>query len=862
MVFEGYWCRVLMKRFNRIFLICVIVLLGFPMSVEAHPADMYYHTHLVTLSQEGVNVIWEVMPGPMIAQSIWFAADKDQDNQVSSPEAEAWAGGIVGAYSGELDQAPLEFDLEQVYWPDTIDELYQGETPIRIYLRADWPGELGQSQKLSLHNRFNPKSSLSWFEVIADDGLGFELPAQNSGTLELAFGLRSEGLTAWESGSPAIPWVIESVGLGDLAEEAAAEGQTSPAAGSGPASILEGLIKKQEGSLPFWLASLALAALLGALHALSPGHGKTIVAAYLVGSKGKTYHAVALGAIVTLTHTGSVFALGLIMLTASRYFLAADIFPVLELVSGLLILILGVGLLWPRLRILFREYQDRARFQWNDKGVEVEGERRLLINQPVREIGPPHSHDPSKLGAIPREVPGDNPLENIRWRSLIPLAISGGLVPCPDAIAILLVAATINRIGFGLGLILAFSFGLAVILIAVGLLIVQGRKLFERLRWFNRAALIMPVFSALIVLGAGIFLSVGAFTNVQQGTSPSSWGLGLNEPAMFNLDEASVVYTALDENQRSQLMVRPASGGDPVQITENLNIWYFAVSPDDSKVVFSTDDGANGSQIWTWESGTDRLEMIQACEEAYCSEFAWSPNGQGLLYSRLDFDPEINPANVQTIWWLDLENLESEPLFQDAFTPGFSPRWSPDGKWLSYTSINPLEVRFYTVESGESQMLPSGLGYPAVWSPDSSQVILQDIYWGEYGYLNKLYSYDLEDEWLTMLAYGKNFDESYPAWSPDGLLLAVVRRAWIDGMPEAGNQVWTMRPDGTEARQLTDAENTTFGQPAWSSDSRYLIFDYRAVVELEVVSGVLVLDTRSGTLQELADSGNRPAWLE
>jgi nickel/cobalt exporter len=856
-----------MKKFILILLICVIILLGYPLSAEAHPADMYYHTHLVRLTPQGLEVTWEVMPGPMIAQSIWFAADKDQDDGVSVLEAEAWARTIVGAFSGELDQQPLDLVLDQVLWPDTIEELYQGNTPIRIYLKADWPGDLGQSQLVSLHNRFNPKSSLSWFEVIAEDGLGFDLPAQNSGTIELSFGFgpgesSPERLVEWESGSPQIPWVIESVGLGELAQEAAAEGQTSPAEGSGPASILEGLIKNQEGSLPFWLASLALAALLGALHALSPGHGKTIVAAYLVGSKGKAYHAVALGAIVTLTHTGSVFALGLIMLTASRYFLAADIFPILELISGLLILVLGLGLLWPRLRTLLLEYQDRARFEWNDQGVVVEGERRLVINQPVREIGPPHSHDPSEMGAIPRQIPGENPLENIRWRSLIPLAISGGLVPCPDAIAILLVAATINRIGFGLSLILAFSLGLALILIAVGLLIVQGRKLFQRLRWFNRAALVMPVFSALIVLGAGVFLSVGAFNKMQQGASPSGWITVLSEPAKFDLDETSVIYTALDENQRAQLIFRPASGGDPVAITNDQNIWYFAVSPDHGKVAFATDDGANGSQIWTWERATGQLELIQACEEAYCSEFAWSPDGQGLLYSRLDFDPEINPANVQTIWWLDLETLQSEPLFQDALTPGFSPRWSPDGKWLSYTSINPLEVRFYHMESGESQALPSGLGYPAVWSPDSSQVILQDIYFGEYGYLNKLYSYDLEDEWLTMLAYGKNFDEAYPAWSPDGQWLAVVRRAWLEGVPEVGNQVWTMRPDGTEARQLTTTDNTTYGQPAWSPDSRYLVFDYRAVVDQEVVSGVIILDTQSGTIREIADSGNRPAWLE
>ena len=202
-MFEDYWFSLPMKKFILVFLILVIILLGYPISVGAHPADMYYHTHLVTLSAENLYVIWEVMPGPMIAQSIWFAADQDQDDQVSAREAVAWAGRIVGTFSAELDQEPLDLDLEQVLWPDTIDELYQGDTPIRIYLRADWPGELGQPHLLSLHNRFNPKSSLSWFEVIAEDGLGFDQPSQNSGTLEISFGLGWEGW--WTSSSFSTP---------------------------------------------------------------------------------------------------------------------------------------------------------------------------------------------------------------------------------------------------------------------------------------------------------------------------------------------------------------------------------------------------------------------------------------------------------------------------------------------------------------------------------------------------------------------------------------------------------------------------------------------------------------------------------
>jgi len=856
-----------MKKISLSLLICLALLVVFPISTRAHPADMYYHTYTVKLSPDGISITWQIVPGPMIAQSIWFDVDKDQDDSVSDAEAADWVNSILMTFSVEIDQEPLTLEMGSVQWPSSVDTLFSGEEPIIINLFADWPEEIQLDTLVSLHNRFNPKSSLSWFEIQAEGGLSFEIPNQNSGNLEILVGLESGNsenarLTGWESGAPSIPWVVESIGLGELAEEAVAESQVSPAAGSGTASILEGLIKKQEGSFTFILGALLLSALLGALHALSPGHGKTIVAAYLVGSQGKAYHAVVLGGIVTLTHTGSVFLLGILTLTASRYFLATDIFPVLELISGLLIFVLGIGLLFPRLKLWFLDYQQKRKVKQvkGESGIDLpHGEKRLVISQSIEEVGPTHSHDPLDLGSIPREPSVGSPLENIRWRNLIPLAISGGLVPCPDAIAILLVAAAINRIVFGLSLIITFSFGLAVVLIAIGLLIVQGKRLFKRLRWFNKAALIMPIISALIVLITGGWLSVVALENFT--AAPASITLGGGIP-QFDLKEANVLYTALDEKNQSQLFIIPADGGTPTALSEGGNIWYFAVAPDHSQVVYATDNGTNGSQLWLWDSGTSRNELLMECTSAYCSEIAWSPDGQRILYSRLELDSETNPANVQSIWWLDLNTRESAPLFQDALTPGFSARWSPDGRWLSYTSINPLEIKIYQMETGESRILPNTLGYPAVWSPDSKTVILQDLVLGETGYLNKIFSYSVAEDWLTMLAYDQMYYESYPTWSPDGEWLAVVRRAWVEGIPKEGNQLWVMRPDGTEATQYTDEVKFTFGQPSWSSDSRYLVFDYRAVVDGQINPGIWVLDLKTGRISDLVTPGSRPVWLE
>ncbi len=859
-----------MQKISHTLLICLLLVLVFPQVASAHPADMYFHTHTVLLTPGGIQVTWELIPGPMIAQAIWYSADQNDDQSISDLEALEWANTIIHTYSVELDGESLPLTLAEIEWPDEIQKLYRGDESIRVHLQASWPDEIGPDHRLALHNRYNSKNSISWYEVLGEDGITFDTPHQNSGTLELDFGLSagnepSKSLINWESGTPSIPWVVESVGLGELAEEAAAESNSPPGANSSPVSILEGLIQKDEGSLTFIFSAMVLAALLGALHALSPGHGKTIVAAYLVGSQGKLYHAVVLGTIVTFTHTGSVFILGIITLTASQYFLAADIFPILELISGLLILFLGVGLLYPRLRFWLREYLSQRQFEKEQLIVRQEqetGERRLVINQPIEEIGPPHIHNPSLPGSIPRGPVKGNPLASIRWRSLIPLAISGGLVPCPDAIAILLIAATINRIGFGLSLIVAFSLGLAVVLVAIGILIVQGKHLFERLQWFSKAAYIMPIISAVIVLGAGIVLSVSAVRNIglfrgQIGDPGSAEAV-----PFFNIENASVLYTALDRDNQSQLCIIPAGGGDSQPVTTDANIWAFAIAPDHSSVIYATVFGENGSQLWQWFPETREQVVALECPNAYCSDMAWSPDGRGILYSRLDFDLEINPANVQSIWWLDLTTRETTPLFQDPLTPGFSPRWSPDGKQLNYVSINPLEIKIYQMETGESQSITTQLGYSGVWSPDGENLLLIDMERREGLFLYKLYSYNLANQWLTRLSVDLNIDDSFPAWSPDGEWIALVRLEKDQESPGNGSQVWIMRSDGTEPRQLTSAEEVQFGQPAWSPDGQYLLFDYRSVSSEGVISGIKILEVDTGKEIELASPGNRPAWLQ
>jgi ABC-type nickel/cobalt efflux system permease component RcnA len=213
-------------------------------------------------------------------------------------------------------------------------------------------------------------------------------------------------------------------------------------------------------------------------HALTPGHGKAMVAAYLAGTRGTARHALALGATVTLTHTAGVFGLGLVTLSLSQLILPETLYPWLTLASGVLVLTIGVYAIRDRLR-----------------------RRRAALAR--RADGHAHAHAHSHAAGGHSHAPPDD----LSWRSLIALGVSGGLLPCPSALVVLLSAIALHRVAFGMALIVAFSLGLAVVVSATGLAVVYARRLFQRLpSERGRLVAALPVASALVITTLGAVL--------------------------------------------------------------------------------------------------------------------------------------------------------------------------------------------------------------------------------------------------------------------------------------------------------------------------------------------------------------------
>jgi ABC-type nickel/cobalt efflux system permease component RcnA len=254
-------------------------------------------------------------------------------------------------------------------------------------------------------------------------------------------------------------------------------------------SFTELMARKQLG-LGIILLAIAVAVGLGAFHALEPGHGKTLVAAYLVGSRGTMKHALMLGLIVTATHTAGVYMLGVVTLYASRYIVPDRLYPWLGVMSG--VIIASVGLI-----LLVRRYLGKD-------GVLVHDHGHTHHHHHQHEHAHKHEH---------HHHDGRN--QNVSLRQLLALGISGGIVPCPAALVVLLGAVSMQRIGFGLLLIVAFSVGLAAVLIAIGLLMVYARQFMTRFQMGGRMITRwLPLTSSVFILLIGVALTLQALQTI------------------------------------------------------------------------------------------------------------------------------------------------------------------------------------------------------------------------------------------------------------------------------------------------------------------------------------------------------------
>jgi ABC-type nickel/cobalt efflux system permease component RcnA len=505
------------RRAVRPIVAALVWLLGAAGSLPAHPMGNFSVSHHTTLRADGgeLRVRYRVDMAEIATAQEMPSLDLDGDRTVSDAERDGYLARLLPdlakAQTLGVDGRTIALSAEssnlQVR-PGAADLL-----TLLITVEYRIPLDPGRARHVVEYADETFAERAGWREIVAAASGGYsvaesDVPSSSrSGELEnypadltaappqtrtarVVFASQS----AAASTADAAPAVAGNDSPDDAAAPAAA-----PANPNTPQDRFTQLITVEKWSLGVLMFSLAVAFTLGSFHALAPGHGKTVVAAYLVGSRGTARHAVLLGAVVTFTHVFAVFLLGFVVLFARNYVVPDQLYPWLGFASGVTIVAVG---LW---QFTSRYAAMQVRGHYHD-GVYHDHTGGWAAHD--------HHHGP---GGHTHELP-----DRITPGSLIALGVSGGIVPCPSALVVLLGAIALDRVGLGLVLIVAFSLGLASVLILIGLLMLYARRVLDRFMgpgdatdagkaraWFRR----LPLASSAIITVLGLVIAVQALVS-------------------------------------------------------------------------------------------------------------------------------------------------------------------------------------------------------------------------------------------------------------------------------------------------------------------------------------------------------------
>lgn len=544
-------------------------------------------TDIVTLAQltvdyDAVAGTYEVQYGELAGLAELRQMDRDGDQRISAAEQQAYLDSAGAALGGGLmlavDGAPVSISLQE---GEVLPQVAR-VTPERLTVRFQVKGgavDLTQPRQLQYRDE-NDLPRLVHADVSIEglalvDVVETGLDAHEGAVKEVYIQSLSSPVEAAVSLKPAeAAWGSMTQSMGRQEGEVAEQAPKTDA--------LQEILKAENLSTGVVIIALGLALFLGAVHALEPGHGKTLVAAYLIGSRGTVANALFLGLVVTLTHTLSVILLGLITLYASQYVLPEQIFPWLGAGTGLLIMGLG-GWLYTRVltgrsgHVHFgghshdhgegahesgdehshdhgdghshghdhgevahevshkhshdhgdehnqehdhgEDAHEAGHEHSHDHGDEHSHDHGHDHGETAHEAGLGHSHDHGEgaheSGDEYSHDHGDEHSDgasgqkgSVKLGALLMLGITGGIIPCPGALIILLVAVGLHRVVFGLVLIGCFSVGLAAVLITIGVLMVKARPLMERFTGEGKLIQRLPLFSSLLIMGVGFAMAV------------------------------------------------------------------------------------------------------------------------------------------------------------------------------------------------------------------------------------------------------------------------------------------------------------------------------------------------------------------
>jgi nickel/cobalt transporter (NicO) family protein len=420
---------------RKLLVLIAFIALAVPAAAGAHPLGNFTVNHFARVEVAGDRLY--------VRYVLDLAEIPTYEARRHGVDASAYAAGIARGLHVALDGRPvvLEPVRRALAFPPGAGGLHTMR--LEVILRGP---EVHGSTRLTVHDT-NGHGRIGWRELVvgaAAPSVSHELHAYPKSLLQSPLDVTALSATVAPTHDP-VPQLTAGSALA-APDRIADSGFTR-------------LISERSLSPLVILAALAAALFWGAAHAFSPGHGKTIVAAYLVAKRGTVRDAATLGAIVTVTHTIGVFGLGLVTLLLSKWIVPEQLYPWLNLAAGVSVVLIGLAVL--RLRV----HEHRH-----------------------------HHHD------------------HHQHRSLLAVGISGGILPCPSALVVLLAAISLHRVAFGMVLIVAFSLGLALSITGIGLAAVLAKRAVRSVDGVLIRAL--PAVSAAVILVAGLAMTVRALPKV------------------------------------------------------------------------------------------------------------------------------------------------------------------------------------------------------------------------------------------------------------------------------------------------------------------------------------------------------------
>ena len=486
-----------MRRLLRALGGCAVTMLITAGAAGAHPLGNFTVNHLSRISaapgEVAVRYVLDMAEIPS------FALDRSLDPRGTPSQAvlQHWADGHARAIAGSLnltiDGKPVALALHGV---TVAHRPGAGGLPT-TYFAAAYRAALAPGPHQLAYADRTAGGRLGWKDVVAGD------EPEPTGELR---SYPSALLGSPRSRTTIAAAISTSGALRPLpsdADSAATISPPAPPAALGRMNALSDVLARGAHDPAVVIGALLLAVVLGALHALEPGHGKTLLAVSLVGARATRRQALILAGALTFAHTAGVLALGLVVLAALPQVATEQVYPWITLGSGILVTILGA-------RAFAREVRRRLPF------VHVHAHAHAHAHphghDHVHMAGADHHHDHLPLDdaahARSHAVPGGAPLT---FRSAVIAAMSGNIAPCPAAFVVLLAAIQLHQIAYGLALIVAFSLGLAAVLTVLGVAVVRGASWLVKRPQFDRISHWAPLITATVIAAVGAVMIGQAF---------------------------------------------------------------------------------------------------------------------------------------------------------------------------------------------------------------------------------------------------------------------------------------------------------------------------------------------------------------